>query len=112
MHVVREAHSAPYLLLNNVTVKMELDIGAVVSIINESTFNTVRQSSGDLPLYPAESRIKTYTGNEIQVQGATQLTVRYKDKHLSLSIHVVSGNGPNLLGRDWVTPLEVNLESN
>lgn len=113
MHVVKEAHSAPYrvdLLLNGVPMKMELDTGAVVSVINERTFDSIQQA-GNPPLYPAESRLKTYTGQEIQVQGTTQLVVQYKDKHLPLSVHVVSGTGPNLLGRDWVTPLGVELPS-
>ena len=89
MHVVKEAHTAPYLvdlILNGVPVKMELDTGAAASVINELTFHAFRQSSGDLPLHPAESRLKTYTGQEIQVRGTTQLTVQYKDKHLPLTI--------------------------
>ena len=105
-------HTLPLdLLLNDVPVTMELDTGAAVSVINESTFDSIRQVPGDSPLYPAKSKLKSYTGQEIQVQGTTQLRVRYKDKHLSLSIHVVSGNGPNLLGRDWLTSLEVNLQN-
>ena len=69
MHVVEEAHSAPYLLdlLNGVPVTMELDTGAAVSVINESTFDSIRQVPGDSPLYPAESKLKSYTGQEIQV---------------------------------------------
>ena len=58
MHVLGDEHSPPYfldLILNDVPVKMELDTGAAVSIINEATLESIRQSSGDLPLHPVRA---------------------------------------------------------
>jgi len=52
-----------------------------------------------------------YTGQDIAVLGAAQLTIRYKSTQLYLSVHVVSGTGPNLLGRDLITPLGVDLDN-
>ena len=37
--------------------------------------------------------------------------VRYNSKQLSLSVHVVSGSGSNLLGRDLITSLGVSIDN-
>ncbi len=46
----------------------------------------------------------------MQVLGFTQIKARYEQNELSLSIHVVKGGGPNLMGRDWISHLEVSLK--
>ena len=33
----------------------------------------------------------------------------YKGKLVDVCVHVVEGDGPNLMGRDWLSLLEVNL---
>ena len=113
MHALTDKRSAPYMLdieLNNIPVQMELDTGAAVSIISESTYDDIRQRSFVSLLQPADSTLRTYTGHEIEVLGITKIKVRYEKKKLHLSIHVVKGSGPSLLGRDWLTHLEVNLK--
>ena len=37
--------------------------------------------------------------------------MRYDKIEACLSVHVVQGSGPNLLGRDWMEPLQVNLKT-
>ena len=113
MHALGDQHSKPYLLnieLNNVPVEMELDTGTAVSIISESTYNDIRKRSFVSPLQSANSKLRTYTGDLIDVLGITQIKIRYEKKELCLSVHVVKGSGPNLLGRDWLTHLKVNLK--
>ena len=113
LNVVINEHSDPYMVdvhVNDIPVKMELDTGAAVSVINSGTFDLVKQTHPELTLLQAESNLKTYTGQDIQVLGVAPLNIRYKEKHVCLSIHVVSGAGPNLLGRDLITALEVNLQ--
>ena len=113
LNVVINEHSDPYLVdvhVNDIPVKMELDTGAAVSVINSGTFDLVKQTHPELTLLQAESNLKTYTGQDIQVLGVAPLNIRYKEKHVCLSIHVVCGAGPNLLGRDLITALEVNLQ--
>ena len=89
---------------------MEIDTGAAVSIISESTYSNIRQRSFVSPIQPADSKLRTYTGDHIDVLGITQMKVRYDGKELCLSVHVVKGSGPSLLGRDWLSHLEVNLK--
>ena len=44
-------------------------------------------------------------------QQAEDFRIRYKSTQLYLAVHVVSGTGPNLLGRDLVTPLGVDPDN-
>ena len=53
--------------------------------------------------------LRVHWGQEIKVLRTTQKQVNYQDKHLSLSAYLVSGPGPSLLGRDCVTPFQLNL---
>ena len=107
-----KAHE-PYLLtvtLNNVPVQMEVDTGAAVSIINESTYKNIQDRSFVSPLQPSKSKLRTYTGHHIKVLGITSIKARYEKQELCLSVFVVQGSGPNLMGRDWISQLEVNLK--
>ena len=113
-YTLNDKRTEPYLLdivLNNVPVKMELDTGAAVSIISESTYQDIQKQSFASSLQPADSKLITYTGHHIEVLGTTPMIVRYETKELNLSIHVVKGSGPNLLGRDWLACLEVSVKN-
>lgn len=81
---------------------MQLDTGAAVSVISEATYKRIQRESHVSPLQPAESTLRTYTGEPIQVLGTTSFKARYESKQLCLSLHVVVGSGPNLLGRDCI----------
>lgn len=83
MNVVINEHSDPYVVdihVNDIPVKMELDTGAAVSIINSGMFDLVKQTHPELTLLQAESKLKTYTGQDIQVLGVAPLNIRYKEK--------------------------------
>ena len=56
--------SKPYIVdifVNDKPVKMELDTGASVSVLNEATYRDILQSSP--PLQPASGQLRTYTGD-------------------------------------------------
>ena len=91
--------------------EFKVDTGAAVTVLNEATFRTLQDSSGDIPLQPATSTLKTYTGQDIAVVGVAQLTMRYNTNQVCLTVHVISGTGPNLLGRDLITTLGVDLDN-
>jgi len=115
LNAIHDEHSSPCTItlhINNTPVKMEVDTGAAVSIINEATFHRVQQSScASCTLEPVSGKLKTYTGQDIAVLGAAQFIIRYKSTQLYLAVHVVSRTGPNLLGRDLITPLGVDLDN-
>jgi len=54
-------------------------------------------------------QLKTYTGETIEVLGEVELTVTYGEQTKQLVVHVVAGNGPNLMGRDWLCSLKVSI---
>ena len=83
MHTLNDKRTEPYLLdivLNNVPVKMELDTGTAVSIISESTYQDIQKQS----FTSSDSKLRTYTGQHIEVLGTTQMIVRYETKELYL----------------------------
>ena len=95
--------------LNRVPLRMELDTGASVSILNEDTYKSIQQQSYIAPLVKTSNKLRSYTGHFIQVLGITEVKARYGSKELVLPIHVVNGDGPNLMGRDWLSQFQINL---
>ena len=61
------------------------------------------------PLQPTTVRQRTYTGQAISVLGQVPVKVRYGQKNYLLSVLVVEGEGPNLMGRNWLRELKVTL---
>ena len=60
------------------------------------------------PLQSSAIQLKTYTNEKLSVLGQNDVTVRYGDQVQKLIITVVDGNGPSLLGRDWLKQLRLN----
>ena len=97
------------LLVNGKQVSMQIDTGASVSVINFETYTSL-WSSPLPPLVINEPRPKlcTYTGEEIQVLGSFSPTISYKGQQKVLPLLVVKGDGPALLGRDWLSQLQLD----
>ena len=53
--------------------------------------------------------LKTYTGEHIQVLGKVKVHLCYNNCNVNLGVHVVEGQGPNLMRRDWLTQFKVSL---
>ena len=62
----------------------------------------------DLPLQSSSIQLKTNTNEKLSVLGQHDATVRYRDQVQKLMITVVDGDGPSLLGRDWLKQLRLN----
>ena len=100
------------LKINGTPVEMEVDTGAAISILNELTFDRVKQSStGKLTLGPSRRNLKTYTGGDITILVEATCIVSYNGAPLSVSLPVVTGAGPNLLGRELITTFGVDLQN-
>jgi hypothetical protein len=88
-------------------VRMELDTGSAVSVMN---FKEYQDSIGESwPLKPTSVLLKTYTGQKIQPRGEVEVPVDYDgDKH-NLILYVVDGKDcPPLLGRDWLREIRLD----
>ena len=93
------------LSIDGTPITMTLHTGASVSIISEKTHET---QLPHLQLSSSELLLRTYTGEPIKICGQTQVSVAYKDQKYNLRLVVVEGNGPPLLGRDWLKVIKLD----
>ena len=85
---------------------MELDTGAAISVINESTYKIVLAQQ---PLLRKSNvKLHTYSGEQLSVLGELQVTVHYNEQKVSLPLIVLQGSGPNLFGRNWLEQIKLN----
>ena len=81
-------------------VQFDLDTGAVVTVMPERKF---RQLFPEQFLRRSSVKLKTFTGQKPKVVGETDVDVCYQDQEpKTLPIVVVRGEGPPLLGRNWL----------
>ena len=59
-------------------------------------------------LHPSQVNLKTYTGESIKFLGELNTKVQYKNQVKSLNLIVISGDGPTLLGRNWLRHTQLN----
>ena len=55
---------------------LEVDTGASVSLISESTFKAIQSGLAELELEETATRLQTYTGEAIAVRGSTVVGVK------------------------------------
>ena len=78
---------------------MELDTGASVSVMSESIW---KEKFSQNKLQPSSVQLKIYSGENLNVMGQLQVNVECNDQRSKLPIQIVEGNGPMLLGRNWL----------
>ena len=59
-------------------------------------------------LNQTSARLLTYTGEDIPVLGQASVAVQSSDRAAQLLTSVVAGNGPSLLGHNWLTQLRLD----
>ena len=96
------------LTMNGIPVTLELDTGAALTLINRETYHRIATSSQ--PLEKTKVKLKTYTGETIELLGAANFKVVYSGIEEELLTYVVDGEGPNLMGRDWINKFKVSLK--
>ena len=94
-------------MLDQAEVVMEVDTGASISVMSESTFRKTWKGSGP-KLQSSNVCVKTYTGESLDVIGSIVVDVEYEGQRESLQLHIVAGAGPTLLGRDLLHKLKLN----
>ena len=75
-------------LLNDVPTDMEFNMGASLSVINQTTYSQI--SRGDR-LQKTEVKLKTYTGESIPVIGSIKVHVKHKGQEEVIPVLVVEG---------------------
>ena len=74
--------------------------------MSEHSFNGT-WGENKVRLTPSDTRLRTYTGQQIPVLGQAKVHVSHREKSAMLPIFVVGGKGPNLLGRNWIQGLDM-----
>ncbi|XP_058872250.1 uncharacterized protein K02A2.6-like [Acipenser ruthenus] len=88
--------------------QMEVDTGASFTVISESTYRGTWHGKQLPPLSKSAIKLRTYTGEEIKVIGIIAVEVQYNQQSCTLPILIVFGNGPSLLGRNWLKKLKLD----
>ncbi|MEW8341158.1 MAG: reverse transcriptase family protein [Candidatus Thiodiazotropha taylori] len=88
------------------SVSMEIDTGSEVSIVSK---NLYENKLADYPLKQTDLKLKSYSGQKIEIVGQCQVPVKYGTAEQKiLPLIIVKGNGPSLLGRNWLQELQLN----
>ena len=87
--------------VNGKTVSMEVDTGAVVTIMSDGRFQ--RCSSQNLDsLEETSYRVRSFTGEIVKPLGVGMVDVEYEGQRCQCPVTVIKGDVPTLLGREWL----------
>ena len=95
-------------MINGVSVSMEVDTGAAVSIISQAQQRTLLP---DVTLHASPVHLKTYTGERMNVVGETMVSVSHNHQQESLPLIVVAEDGPPLFGRTWLRRIQLDWKT-
>ena len=88
------------LLINSKPLTMEVDTSPAVSLISEATMKKLLPR---MNVQPSNMTLKTYTKEQMKVLRKIEVNVEYGKQKEVLILIVVKGNGPSLLGKNWLT---------
>ena len=94
-----------YIIVEGQIVRMELDTGVAVSLI---PLNTYQQKFSHIPMKKTKARLRTYTGEQISLKGELQVRVKKEGKEWTLPLLVVEGQGPPLIGQNWLESIPLD----
>ncbi|CAH8853639.1 unnamed protein product [Trichobilharzia szidati] len=99
------------LKINSKLIDFELDTGSPVSICSGQYWFKVFGYSAYKDLEEVNVKLKSYTGDSLCILGLKNVIFEYKNHNILLPIYIAKGNGPSLLGRDWLLKV-ANLQHN
>ena len=102
------SHTKPLTVLvtiNGKSVTMEIDTGSSVSIISDSVFSSVFETA---TLQETEVKLCTYSGEQLPVKGKITCEVSYEGQTYTLPLIVLVGEGPTILGHDWMQQIRLD----
>ena len=92
--------------IDDKSLKFEIDTGSPVTLISEDCLKNHYSNLDKTPVIEeAKDHLLTYTSERIQVKGRINVKVSTASQTRNLSLVVVPGSGPSLLGRDWLKTL-------
>ena len=107
LYMISELGKAPIMVdvtVNGELLKMEVDTGATYSVIGQ---DRIPDSLRGQTLKPSSIVLQTYGAEQLKVVGGLSCTVQYGEQVVSdLSLLVVPGDRPALLGRNWMSQIQ------
>ena len=97
--------------INSTTLNMEVDTGASRSLVGETTYNQLKTQTDLPPLQSTTAELRTYTGEKIPILGILNIPVCYHNQRVTVELLVVKGDGPSLMGRDWLQQITLDWHS-
>lgn len=99
--------------INDKQVLMELDTGAAVSLVSGAAVSLVsedthKQHWPEYQLQESTAKLKTYSGEHLEVLGSIDVQVAYGEQRVTLPLLVVKGGGPSLFGRNWLEKIKLD----
>lgn len=91
--------------INQQPLEMEVDTGASLSVVSETTF---QRYWPEKELSEAIVELRTYTGERVKVKGRLEVDISYQSQQANGTLLVIEGDGPSLLGRDWLQLFRLN----
>ena len=96
------------MLLDGHAHDMEIDTGASVSVMSQSM---CQQLFGRKKLEKTSIQLKTYINEQLKVMGQLMVQVRHGKEEACLPLVVLEGSGPSLIGRDWLSRLQLDWQA-
>ena len=71
--------------------------------MSKATYQATWPREADAPPLQPSTTLRTYTGESINVVGVIDVCVQYANNVAQLNLIVVDGDGPTLMGRNWLS---------
>ena len=91
--------------VNGKSIQLEIDMGASLMLMSDQT---LQQNWPEVQVSPTGITLHSYSGESIPVLGCVDVNVKYGGQEANLPLVVVKGEGPSLLGRNWLSQLILN----
>lgn len=115
LYAIREDSRRPLvadITVNGRTLAMEIDTGAAVSLMSRDNFQKFFKGQITPQLHNTKDILKTYTGEQINIDGTVYVQVSDSGNEIALPLMIVPGNGPTLLGRNWLHAVKIKWDIN
>jgi len=96
------------LTVNGQSLQMELDTGASVSLISEQQYKQLHEAP---TLERSSVILRMYTGETLSILGSIEVTATCNKQTNRVPLLVIKGNGPNLMGRDWLAKFQLDWQN-
>ena len=94
------------LYINGQSLNFQVDTGAALTVMSHEVYSKHFKE----PLLHCNKTLKTYTGEEVSIVGETNVEVcsTIEGNKKVLPLLVLENKGPNLLGRNWLTDIQID----